>query len=257
MRRIVEQYPSTEIMDRINAVFRPMEAIIDRRGVYVRLLEILDGLPTRDERVTAFGYAAFDAYPFAYFSGPETPASEYPDTNDPRMQALGEIRERRIDAEAQKHIARCRATPMALSEVADRLWAFIEQLQTVPERVLACAIMVQVVGVRAVRVFKEDLPPLQADHGDAAYRDALWKHRQTIRECRWCLFHAGDSGALRSKTEAGDLLLMLLHEIDDAWERACVLWFLVEQIAKYGRDEGAKMILSAPRNRTIPKEQLS
>lgn len=242
MRTLLEQYPTAGTMDRINAILRPTE-FTNRRGVYVRLLECLEGLPTHEERVTAFAYAAFDAYAFAYFSGPETHSSAYPGDDDPRMQSLSEDREAQIDAAVQELLAECRSTPTTLAHVADRLWVFIASLQMIPERVLALAVAVRACAVREVRCdVATEQPPSEA----APYHAALWKHRHTIRECAWVLFHACDEGALQSKPDIGRHLLALLAEIHDAEERACVLAFLAQRIAEYGHVQGRKSLFTQP-----------
>lgn len=255
MRKLLEQYPSAEIMDRINAILRPTE-FTDRRGVYVRLLECLEALPTREERITAFVYATFDAFPFAYFSGPETPSSKYPDDHDPRMQALSDDREAQIDTALQELIARNRATPTTLRDVADHLWTFIEQLMTISERVLALAVAVRSLGVREVRL-DVTAGPQPPERDAVAYQRVLWEHRQTVRECRWLLFRASDTGALRSTADLGHYLLMLLSEIEDVWERGCVLAFLTQQIAEYGHDQGRRSLLAGSIQRVSPREKRS
>lgn len=244
MRTLLEQYPTTGTMDRINAILRPTE-FTDRRGMYVRLLECLEGLPTRGERVTAYAYAAFDAFPFAYFSGPETRSSEYPDDDDPRMQALSKDQEAQLETALQALIARSRAVPTTLLDFSDHVWTLIEQLPTIPERVLALAIAVRSLGVHEVRLDVSANPPPKQG-GEAAYQRALWEHRQTVRECRWLLFRADEEGVLRSKSELGHHLLALLSEIENGWERGCVLAFLAQQIAEYGHDRGREKLSAQP-----------
>lgn len=256
MRTLLEQYPTTGTMDRINAILRPTE-FTDRRGVYVRLLECLEGLPTREERVTAYAYAAFDAFPFAYFSGPETRSTEYPDDDDPHMQALSKDQEAQLETALQALIARSRAVPTTLLDYSDHVWTFIEQLPTIPERVLMLAIAVRSLGVSEVRLdVSANPPPKRGD--EAAYQRALWEHRQTIRECRWLLFRAGEEGMLRSRSELGHHLLALLSEIESERERGCVLAFLAQQIAEYGHDRGRKgLFASSTTLRTAPEGRRS
>lgn len=232
MRQLLERYPSIEIMDRINAALRPMDTIPDRRAIFVKLLEIIEGLSTIEERVIAFTYAALDAHPFVYFSGPETPLTAYPDSTDPRMQPVGEERREQIVACVREIIASLGSSETTLAQCGEHIWTYIASRTSVLERVLALAVAVRGSGVNQSCMF--EIPV--SDMVQETYNAALWNNRDVIRGCRWCLTRSGIPGEAQTKDVGGRIILDLLATIEDPVDRACVLAFLFEETEQRARN---------------------
>jgi len=78
-----------EVIERLNECMRPSDDMRQQKlAIVLALLHEIDALVHKDLQLTALVHI-FDAYPFAYFSGPQTPTDAFP-----KLPAMGSRKDR-------------------------------------------------------------------------------------------------------------------------------------------------------------------
>ncbi|MDO8622259.1 MAG: hypothetical protein Q7R80_03445 [bacterium] len=238
------------IAERLNACMRPSDSIRQKKlAIVLALLREFDTLESDDLRLAALMHV-FDAYGFAYFSGPQTPAEAL--LNPP---AAGSSEERAFMEAINDTDQR------AFAFAAAQLFAGIDPVSAVGKdggnvvvsrnsgdavnHKLACAcyalhrLQEETTQERRAgflslmlssRMFCPQSQPPASPWSDptvdeAYYRDALRRHEITIHRALWCLHVV----RMVADPEAGGALLDVLSRVTDPRDRACILGFVIEQ----------------------------
>ena len=218
---------SEQAKDRLNVLMRPADGVWLTASSMGLLAEISE---SRDP-VAALAYV-FATQPFAYWSGPETPAGQFPKPFDdkPGSRDAEEFEafqsDVRVKLRFEAVVAQIRADEPDADERAKRAWEF---LGTVDDRVgrvvLLGAMLASDVLVSAVTPFTGSAP-YNEPIPDAEYDDILWRNRGVIGIlngiCR--------SGAVKTSTAFAAALLAALSEIKDERERAVILGNLISRV---------------------------
>ncbi|MBI4434207.1 hypothetical protein HY635_00065 [Candidatus Uhrbacteria bacterium] len=208
---------------RLNALMRPADGI-SNYAIYAGILGAVVDEPSEAARIEALAYV-FANKTFARWSGPETPASEYPPKPDfeGRDKAAFEALEqdRQFPRQLIAFGAQVSADEVDVPERARRAWVFLaKQCSTPLAKVTALSAMLQdgspfleaATPVRDEARFNEEI-------ADDEYRGILWRNRAVIAK----LIGIRESDALKTKTATGAAVLDAISEIRDGRERAAIL----------------------------------
>lgn len=217
---------------RLNALMRPMREV-DPITCTQGILAAISDERTPEARIAALTYV-FENKPWAYWSGPSTPASGFPKPFAPESDSADREAFKAVmnDQDFGLHIsalsAQVRADRPSATERAKRALEFLEARAKTPlHRVLTLHFFLEsdafVVGSTPPREIKFDTPVPNAD-----YDAALWKHRDVIAETNGAIA-ASTSGAIKTKSGLAWAIDQALSRIEDERERAIVRgWFMFE-----------------------------
>ncbi|MFH1430634.1 MAG: hypothetical protein ABIG71_03890 [Candidatus Uhrbacteria bacterium] len=243
---------SAEIIERLNACMRPSDSIkTPKLAIVLALLRELDALEDDDLRLSAFIHI-FDAYGFAYFSGPQTPVAEFPDFPQPRgaaerayMEALGPLDLRELNFAAAQLAAGFDPSPTLSRSVLETV--IVQKVPQYHDDDLACARYAlrrlseetsrqRRVGFLAFMLGSsvfcpKSRPPMlpwsDPTIDDAYHHDALLRHHVSTCNVIACLPVTGE--VFYSNPRIGGTVLNALSRVGDPRDRACVLGFVIEQ----------------------------
>lgn len=217
-----------KLAERLNALMRP-EDDVNWTASAQGLLAAINDERSPEARVAALAYVLTEK-PWAYWSGPKTPASGFPKPIDTspgsrdRADAEAFGADRKVRQRFDALVAQLRVEEPDVIERAKRAWAFLE---TVPTRVGRATVLESM--LRSDTFVPKDISPRELKFAeeipDADWRAALWKHRRIIAETNGAVQAAADGGI---KSEAGIAWAIdrALSRIEDERERAMVSGFV-------------------------------
>ncbi|MBI4142901.1 hypothetical protein HY480_03445 [Candidatus Uhrbacteria bacterium] len=253
MMEAVSRTLTPDEVERLNACMRPSDGIRQKKLVIVlALLRELEALESEDLQRAALMHM-FDAYGYAYFSGPQTPAHALPEppaAGSPEehafLTALNDADRRDFTIASMQLCAGAAPVPgmrskdgidvvltTAITEHADiRLECAHFALRllredTTRERRGAHLALLLGSPVFVPRSQPPAIPRSGSPIDDADYHIALGRNRAAIRKALWCLPIEGSH--MTSNPQIGGSLLNVLSHVVDPRDRACVLGFIIEQ----------------------------
>jgi len=213
---------SESTVTRLNALMRPADGT-SNYAINAGILAAITDAGGEAERVAALAYV-FATKPFARWSGPATPASEYPAKPDfeGRDRAAFETlqRDKRLPRQLLAFVAQISADEADVPERAKRAWAFIAtQCPTPMAKVTALAAMLQdgspflddatpPTGLR----FEEVIPNEECNQ-------IRWRNRTVMARLNGIC----TSDAIKQKATTGAAVLAALSDVPDERDRAFIL----------------------------------
>jgi|GEM_PF-4673330 len=211
---------SDRTAERLNALMRPkgdVQGNAQAQGLFAAIAEECDP-------AAALAYV-FEAEPFAYWSGPKTPAGDFPKSFDqsPGSKDTEEFMAFQDDGKSMRRlialVAQIEADEPDAAERAARAWTF---LQTVKSRVGRAVLFAMMLDDSTF------VSPATPFIGEARYTDTIpndecdqimWRNRGVIAR----LNGIRSSGTITQKAALGSAVLEELANVADARERAFIL----------------------------------
>lgn len=242
-----------EAIERLNACMRPSDDIRQKKLVIVlALLRELDTLENDDLRLAALAHI-FDAYEFAYFSGPQTPAEAFP---SPSLPVAGSSEERAffeaITPTDKRAFAFATAQLLAgidpvsvvnndsddmvsmnSGDTVDHWFACARYAlrrlreETTQERRAGFLALMLGSHMFCLRSQPPATPLSDPAIDDAYYQAALQRNHAAIHEALWSL--RGPGAYITTVSQVGGGILDVLSRVADLRDRACILGFVIEQ----------------------------
>ncbi|MBI4142855.1 hypothetical protein HY480_03210 [Candidatus Uhrbacteria bacterium] len=211
-----------ETAARLNMLMRPADGI-NNYAINAGILGAITDAGGEAERIAALAYV-FATKPFARWSGPPTPASEYP----PALDAEGRDREAfealmedlRFAKQLQALGMQVTADEVDVPERARRAWMFLNEHAATPmTKITALSVML----VDDSPFLGRATPPTELRYTETIPNEECnqirWRHRAVIAR----LNGISSSDAIRQKATLGSSVLAALSEVSDERERAFIL----------------------------------
>ncbi|MDO8621751.1 MAG: hypothetical protein Q7R80_00795 [bacterium] len=224
---------SEKTAERLNALMRPADGT-NYYAIYAGILGAVADEPSDAARIEALAYV-FANKPFARWSGPPTPASEYPphpDFDGRDRAAFEAVRQdRQLPLQLVALSAQIEADQADIPERAKRAWAFLSSRCPTPmAKVIACTVMMEngspflgreipPTGLR----FTEEIPKPECDQ-------IRWRNRQVLARLRGI----SSSDAVTQKAGLGAAVFAALSEVSDERERAFILGDFIDRQRRGG-----------------------
>lgn len=229
---------SERTAERLNMLMRPAGGVSNYAFAAGILGAIIDE-GTEEKRVAALAYV-FANKPFARWSGPETPASEYPPPLDFKGRDRAEfeaiLQDRQIPLRLISLTTQIQADEADVLERARRAWEFLAfKCPTPMAKVAMLSHMFQdgspFLGFATpptnVR-FNEMMP-------EKEWGEIFWRNRGAYAQ----LNGIAESGTIKTKTATGAAVLDVLNKITDERERAALLGDYLGQLGQ--RSDGGTL----------------